>query len=58
MADEPVIEVCNLVKRFGDQVVLAGVNLAVYPGETMVIMGGSGSGKSTILRHMIGSLTP
>jgi phospholipid/cholesterol/gamma-HCH transport system ATP-binding protein len=58
MADEPVIEVRNLVKRFGDQTVLAGVNLDIQPGETMVVMGGSGSGKSTILRHMIGALTP
>jgi len=38
--------------------VLDGVNLAVYPAETMVIMGGSGCGKSTLLRHMIGSLVP
>jgi len=58
VAEEPIIEVCNLVKRFGDQTVLDGVNLTVSPGETMVIMGGSGSGKSTILRHMIGSLVP
>ncbi len=55
---QPVVEICNLVKRFGDQVVLDGVNLRVMPGETMVVMGGSGSGKSTILRHMIGSLYP
>ena len=58
MATEPVIQVCDLVKRFGDQIVLDGVNLDVYPGETMVIMGGSGSGKSTLLRCMIGSLVP
>ncbi|MDY7108215.1 MAG: ABC transporter ATP-binding protein [Planctomycetota bacterium] len=55
---EPIIEVRNLIKRFGEQTVLDGVNLGIYPGETMVIMGGSGSGKSTILRHMIGSLLP
>ena len=55
---QPVVEICNLVKRFGDQLVLDGVNLQVMPGETMVVMGGSGSGKSTILRHMIGSLSP
>ncbi len=58
MDTEPVIEIIDLVKRFGDQVVLNGVNLSVYPGETMVVMGGSGSGKSTILRHMIGALYP
>jgi len=55
---QPVVEICNLVKSFGDQVVLDGVNLQVMQGETMVVMGGSGSGKSTILRHMIGSLYP
>ncbi len=55
---EPVIRVRNLVKRFGDLTVLDGVNLEVFPGETMVIMGGSGSGKSTMLRNMIGSLIP
>ena len=58
MATEPVIQVRDLVKRFGDQIVLDGVNLDVQPGETMVIMGGSGSGKSTLLRCMIGSLVP
>ncbi len=55
---EPVIEVCDLVKIYGDQTVLDGVNLKIYPGETMVIMGGSGSGKSTILRHLIGAILP
>jgi phospholipid/cholesterol/gamma-HCH transport system ATP-binding protein len=54
----PVIEVNEVVKRFGAQTVLDGVSLDVVAGETMVVMGGSGSGKSTLLRHMIGSLTP
>ncbi len=53
-----VIEIRDLVKRFGDQTVLDGVNLSIRTGETMVIMGGSGSGKTTILRHMIGALHP
>jgi phospholipid/cholesterol/gamma-HCH transport system ATP-binding protein len=56
MPTEPVIIVKDMVKRFGDQTVLDGVNLEVFRGETMVIMGGSGSGKSTMLRLMIGSL--
>ncbi|MBX3365667.1 MAG: ABC transporter ATP-binding protein [Phycisphaeraceae bacterium] len=47
-----------MTKRFGDQTVLDGLNLDVAPGETMVIMGGSGSGKSTTLRMMIGSFPP
>ena len=55
---EPVIQLRSVVKRFGDQTVLAGINLDVFRGETVVIMGGSGSGKTTTLRHMIGALTP
>ncbi|MDP7070481.1 MAG: ABC transporter ATP-binding protein [Phycisphaerales bacterium] len=57
-ASDVVISMQHLVKRFGDQTVLDGVNLEVKRGETVVIMGGSGCGKSTTLRHMIGSLNP
>jgi|TARA_B100000959_G_scaffold285211_1_gene359211 phospholipid/cholesterol/gamma-HCH transport system ATP-binding protein len=53
-----VIEMKDVVKRFGDQTVLDGVNIEVRRGETVVIMGGSGCGKSTTLRIMIGSLIP
>ena len=55
---EPIIRVEGLIKRFGEQTVLDGINLEVYAGETMVIMGGSGCGKSTLLRIMIGSIEP
>jgi phospholipid/cholesterol/gamma-HCH transport system ATP-binding protein len=58
VTSEPLIKVTDLVKQFGEQVVLNGVNLEVYSGETVVVMGGSGSGKSTLLRHMIGALQP
>jgi phospholipid/cholesterol/gamma-HCH transport system ATP-binding protein len=54
----PVIEVTDLVRKFGSRTVLNGVSFKVYRGETMIIMGGSGCGKSTLLRHIIGSLTP
>ena len=57
-ACRPVVRVVDLVKSFGGRVVLDGINLEVYPGETLVIMGGSGCGKSTVLRHMVGSLYP
>jgi len=58
MSDQPAIRVENLVKRFGAQTVLDGVDLQIMPGEIMVIMGGSGSGKSTLLRCMIRSIIP
>ncbi len=52
------IQIRKLVRRFGTQTVLDGINLDIAEGETMVIMGGSGCGKSTLLRHLIGSLQP
>jgi len=56
--DGPIIRLRGVAKRFGDQTVLEDINLDVRRGETMVIMGGSGSGKSTTLRLMIGSMRP
>jgi len=55
---EPIISIRGLKKKFGDATVLRDVNLDIYKGETMVIMGGSGSGKSTMLRLIIGSFPP
>jgi len=55
---EPVIEVTDLVRKFGDRTVLDGINFKVYKGDTMIIMGGSGCGKSTLLRHINGALKP
>jgi ABC-type polar amino acid transport system ATPase subunit len=46
----PIIRVAALEKYFGQNHVLRGVNLDVYPGETVCIIGRSGSGKSTLLR--------
>lgn len=48
----------EVTKIFDGRTVLDGLNLEIFPGETMVIMGGSGSGKSTSLRMMIGSFAP
>lgn len=45
-----LIEVRDLIKKFGDQIVLNGVNLDIYEGDLKVVMGSSGSGKSTLLR--------
>lgn len=48
----------GLHKSFGEQMVLDGIDLEVKPGEIFVIMGPSGSGKSVLLKHMIGLETP
>jgi phospholipid/cholesterol/gamma-HCH transport system ATP-binding protein len=54
----PIIEVTDLVRRFGDRTVINDISFNVDRGETLVIMGSSGCGKSTLLRHMIGSMKP
>src|ERR1700737_5127624 len=56
--DFPVIEVADLVRKFGDRAVINDISFNVRRGETLVIMGGSGCGKSTLLRHIIGSMKP
>ncbi len=50
----PIISVKDLVVRYGSHQVLNGVNLDVQRGEVLVLLGGSGSGKSTMLRQIIG----
>jgi phospholipid/cholesterol/gamma-HCH transport system ATP-binding protein len=49
----PMIRVLDLVTYYGDRRILNHVNLEVQAGETHVILGGSGTGKSTLLRHII-----
>ena len=48
----------NLHKAFGDKQVLAGLTLEVQDGETMVVIGYSGTGKSVALKHIVGLLDP
>ena len=55
-AGDVVIGVRDLRKVFGTQAVLDGVNLDIRRGETLVVMGGSGCGKSTFLRLLIGAI--
>lgn len=56
--EAPIIEVRDLHQRFGDQHVLRGVTTHVNKGETLVLLGGSGGGKSVLLKHFIGLLSP
>jgi phospholipid/cholesterol/gamma-HCH transport system ATP-binding protein len=54
----PMISVRELYKSFGAHEVLRGVNLDVAEGTTCVILGGSGSGKTVLMKHVIGLLKP
>src|SRR5437667_8862071 len=58
MNTDSVIEVVDLIRKFGDRTVINDISFNVRRGETLVIMGGSGCGKSTLLRHIIGSMKP
>ncbi len=53
-----VIQVKNLTKSFGSQKVLDGVNLEIERGQTTVIIGKSGGGKSVLMKHLIGLMKP
>jgi phospholipid/cholesterol/gamma-HCH transport system ATP-binding protein len=55
---EAMIRIVDLKKDFDDLRVLKGINLSVNRGETVVVMGRSGCGKSVLLRHIIGLMRP
>lgn len=55
---ENLIRLINLHKRFGSLVVLEGLNLNIRRDETLVVLGPSGTGKSVLLKHIIGLLRP
>src|SRR3954464_15202746 len=53
-----LIELRNLHKRFGRLVVLNGVSLNIEEGQSLVVIGASGTGKSVLLKHIVGLLRP
>ena len=53
-----MIEITDLHKSFGDNNVLQGINLNIETGETIVIIGRSGCGKSVLIKHIVGLLVP
>lgn len=53
-----MIKIANLYKSFGQNKVLQGVDLTIERGETLVIIGQSGSGKSVLVKHLIGIIKP
>ena len=55
---EYIIRIKDLYKSFGEKEVLKGVNLNIVRGKTTVILGLSGGGKSTIIKHIVRLLTP
>jgi phospholipid/cholesterol/gamma-HCH transport system ATP-binding protein len=58
MGGRPIIQVKDLVARYGVQTILDQVTFDIYEGEIFVILGGSGCGKSTLLKHVVGLLRP
>jgi phospholipid/cholesterol/gamma-HCH transport system ATP-binding protein len=55
---EPMIDVRNVYKSFGSNQVLKGVSIKMMPGTTTVVLGGSGSGKTVLMKHIMGLYKP
>lgn len=55
---QPILELKGVEKSFGSNRVLRGVDLDVSPGQSLVVLGGSGSGKSVMLKNALGLMTP
>ena len=56
--EAPVVELIGVHKQFGGKPVLTGVDLEIYPGRITVLIGASGSGKSVIIKHIMGLFKP
>ena len=54
--EKAIIEIKNFSSHYGDKQILNGVNLDIYPGDIIAILGTSGCGKTTLLKHIIGLL--
>lgn len=55
---DPIIRLRDVRKAFGDKVVLDGLDLDIPRGDSTVVIGGSGTGKSVLLKHMVGLVAP
>jgi phospholipid/cholesterol/gamma-HCH transport system ATP-binding protein len=58
VSQPPILELRGVHKRFGGKEVLRGVDLTVAPGQSLVIIGGSGTGKSVTIKCALGLMTP
>jgi phospholipid/cholesterol/gamma-HCH transport system ATP-binding protein len=58
LVETPLIEFRDVTKRFGNQTVLNQINLKIYENQITTVMGKSGAGKSVLLKHFIGLLSP
>jgi fructose transport system ATP-binding protein len=57
-SDEPILEATGLVKLFGRVVGLRGIDLKLYPGEVLAVIGDNGAGKSTLIKCLSGAMQP
>ncbi len=55
---EPIIKVENLLAKYGDKVILEDVNIEIFPQEVTVILGGSGCGKTTLIKNILRLFEP
>ena len=54
----PIIELRNVYTHYGPVAMLRDVNVSIYPGEMVCLLGGNASGKSTTLKTILGYVTP
>jgi ABC-2 type transport system ATP-binding protein len=52
----PLVEICDLTRRFGDKLALDGVSISITPGSVLGLVGENGAGKTTLIKHVLGLL--